>query len=391
MVRAELPEGPAGRQSDFSPKPPFSAWLLGWVLVLGVAWIPAARLQVASSAERQDVQQESREIGSNRQRLLELLTRLSRDDAPRMICGQNLGVASRARTGYAANVGDLSASTPGSPTIGLIGVDYGWGQPREGEIADANRLIIEHCRDGGIVTICWHPGNPLTGSSDVHDLQNTDLASLLEPGTEANVRWHEQLDLLAHGLGQLQAAGVVVLWRPFHEMNGGWFWWCGAGTAKQDFIRLWRDHHEFLTVRCALNNLLFVYSPAVAADPSIQPVDYYYPGHRFVDIVGLDVYADQFTAQTLNAGNSYVAARRLGKPLAIAEVGPLTRNGNFDNRTMLGLTRHAPHAAYFLVWHSWRDNGTLRHVAIRDNRNGPEFLSSPQLIHRDELRRRLSD
>ncbi|MGH7868704.1 MAG: glycosyl hydrolase, partial [Candidatus Dormibacteraceae bacterium] len=18
---------------------------------------------------------------------------------------------------------------------------------------------------------------------------------------------------------------MVVLWRPFHEMNGGWFWW----------------------------------------------------------------------------------------------------------------------------------------------------------------------
>lgn len=331
-------------------------------------------------------------VVARKERLRRLLTQLSRDASPRMISGQSLGPAVRARSGYAANVADLVAETVPPQTIALIGVDYGWGQLRRGEIEDANRLIIEHCHGGGIVTICCHPGNPVTGSCDVHDLQPVDVTSLLTPGTAANVRWQQDLEVLADGLAQLQAAGVVVLWRPFHEMNGGWFWWCGRGTSKQDFARLWQHQHEFFTDRCDLQNLLWVYSPTVATDSHVKPVDHYYPGGRYVDVAGLDIYADVFSEHTINASGSFAAVVKLGKPVAIAEAGPLTRDGNFDNLTLLrGLSRHAPQAAYVLVWHSWHEDRRLQHVAIRDNLHGPEFLMSPQLINREELERRLRD
>jgi hypothetical protein len=43
----------------------------------------------------------------------------------------------------------------------------------------------------------------------------------LNPDSETHLRWMKELDQLADGLQQLKDAGVVVLWRPFHEMNGG--------------------------------------------------------------------------------------------------------------------------------------------------------------------------
>ena len=48
---------------------------------------------------------------------------------------------------------------------------------------------------------------------------------MLTNGTDENYIWLDQLDTMASFLLQLQAQKVPVLWRPFHEANGAWFWW----------------------------------------------------------------------------------------------------------------------------------------------------------------------
>ncbi len=60
-------------------------------------------------------------------------------------------------------------------------------------------------------------------------INGVDLEKLLTPGNETHDRWMKELDTIAAGLKELQDANVVVLWRPFHEMNGGWFWWGAQG------------------------------------------------------------------------------------------------------------------------------------------------------------------
>jgi hypothetical protein len=82
-------------------------------------------------------------------------------------------------------------------------------------------------------------------------------------------------------LEELRDAGVVVLRRPFHKMNGDWVWW--GGKAPADFILLWRDMHAYFTVERGLNHLLSVSSPNSGAK-----VDDYCPGRDWVDLVGLD-------------------------------------------------------------------------------------------------------
>lgn len=59
-------------------------------------------------------------------------------------------------------------------------------------------------------------------SGEVSDRQWEELVT---PGTALNVRWTRQVDTVASYLNELKALGVPVLWRPYHESNGVWFWW----------------------------------------------------------------------------------------------------------------------------------------------------------------------
>ena len=106
----------------------------------------------------------------------------------------------------------------------IIGADPYWycAKCLEPEFTFYNPIFINHWNNGGLITLHIHPGNPekpgVTLGGDI------DIEALLTPGTATNLLWMNALKLLADGLEELQDAGVVVLWRPFHEMCGG-FWW----------------------------------------------------------------------------------------------------------------------------------------------------------------------
>ena len=69
----------------------------------------------------------------------------------------------------------------------------------------------------------------------------------------------QELDQLAAGLEELKEAGVVVIWRPFHEMNGDWFWWGAKPPAE--FVKVWRHMFDYFTNTKQLDNLLWAYGP----------------------------------------------------------------------------------------------------------------------------------
>jgi len=152
-----------------------------------------------------------------------------------------------------------------------------------------------------------------------HDIEGSDLnpsslgTTILTDGTVENAIWLEQLDVMAGFLGQLQAKDVPVLWRPFHEANGGWFWW-----GKQPrFTELWKQMYDRFTVHHGLHNLLWVYGPS-----GQFPIGPQYPGDTMVDLLGQDTYAkaaDQ-TGFTESAYQDLVSTAN-GKPVALTEIG----------------------------------------------------------------------
>jgi mannan endo-1,4-beta-mannosidase len=97
---------------------------------------------------------------------------------------------------------------------------------------------------------------------------------------------------VAEGLQQLKDAGVVVLWRPFHEMNGDWFWW-GKKTGDDGYKKLYRMLYDRLVNFHHLNNLIWVYNCNELND-NVDPYEKYYPGNDVVDILATDVYRRGF-------------------------------------------------------------------------------------------------
>lgn len=201
---------------------------------------------------------------------------------------------------------------------------------------------------------------------------SVDLEAMLTPGTDANLRWRSKLNHVAEALKQLQANDVAVLWRPLPEMNNDRFWWgtqasyrSGDPDSAALYINLWRDMYQYFTGEPHfLNNLLWVYSPAEGAElpsngnttPTDVPVDWAYPGDNYVDVVGAIVRDDQLIIP------DYAALLGLGKPLGLAEFGPLpadqggqyTHDGSFDVRLYADRLRGSyPYVSYWTSWHSY--------------------------------------
>ena len=123
------------------------------------------------------------------------------------------------------------------------------------------------------------------------------------------------MDSVVHYLKKLQKAGVPVLWRPYHEMNGDWFWWGGRygryGTRalyKQLFDRYVR-HHK-------LNNLIWVWSVDRPHRPEMH-FSRYFPGETCLDVVALDVYGSDFNPTYYDS----LMVLADGKPFVPGEVG----------------------------------------------------------------------
>ncbi|CAF1596411.1 unnamed protein product [Didymodactylos carnosus] len=225
-------------------------------------------------------------------------------------------------------VDELARQTGHYPAI--LGCDYacGWNNNNNPEyIIDfsCNPSLKNHWNQGGFVTVNMHLPNPVNSNGGGYkDRGNLNFNDLTQPYTETGKRWRSFLDRIAQGLNDLNQAGVTVLYRPFHEMNGDWFYWCAQDPNT--FKSVWIDMFNYLTNTKGLHNLLWVYSP----DQSRNNPSMYYPGDNYVDIVALDVYTDEPVRRKKANMNGYYEMTNINKPFALGEVGPSTANGQFD-------------------------------------------------------------
>ena len=257
----------------------------------------------------------------------------------------------------------------------LLGADY--ADFRRGSITTKvpNAAAIEYWRQGGLVSIMVHMYNPANPKGGGLRDKGVDIADVLKEGTDTHKRWMEQLDLIADGLLELKAAGVVVLWRPFHEMNGGWFWW---GSQKpESFIAVWRQMFDYFSTTKGLDNLLWVYGPNHGDKTAA-----YYAGDDYVDMIGLDAYTDFIDPEHIRGYGEIVA---LNKPFGFSEYGPHASSnppGNYDYRKFIGgIKKNFPRTCYFMCWNAkW---------SMASNQFVKEMLSDPAVANRDELPKEL--
>lgn len=265
--------------------------------------------------------------------------------------------------------------------VGLLSMPYE-GMTTPLMVSTVTPYARDYWARGGMVVIKWAFRNPWTGGNANDREIGPGLGELLTPGTPAHETWIAWLDEAAAGLAELRDAGVVVLFRPNSEMNGGWFWW--GHRPRQDYIAMWRYMHHYLTEAKGLHNLLWVYE-SDAATHDLVAVDYYYPGDDVVDVIGHNVYHNTWQLPF----DSDAVNRRYPKPFAIPQAGPgkERRDGTWDNLTMIRAIRdRMPRCSFFAVWNSFGGNGARRQLlAIGDNRNASELLDDPWILTRKEL------
>ncbi|MEU6607927.1 glycosyl hydrolase [Streptomyces shenzhenensis] len=172
------------------------------------------------------------------------------------------------------------------------------------ECASGAEVSLPHNggRPAGLVGFSFHqpyPGSPVKGFPQTLHRNSPGAA---DPGwfgrvtTEGSSEHRDllhDLAFLADHLGYLAGRGVPVLLRPYHEMNtapGRGFWWAGQDPAA--FRRLWRLTYDYLVHRRGLHNLIFVWSPNSWDGTYGREPGAYYPGGRYVDVVGVDDYSD---------------------------------------------------------------------------------------------------
>lgn len=155
--------------------------------------------------------------------------------------------------------------------------------------AKMKQYIEEGYQRGGVITISWHLNNPLTGKTAWDPAPGT-VASILPHGQKNSV-YNSWLDKIASFMLSLKGKNgeyIPVIFRPFHELNGSWFWWGGKNCTAQELIQLYQYTETYLRDTKNVHNLLYAYN--TDRFTSAEAYTERYPGDDFVDIIGFDIY-----------------------------------------------------------------------------------------------------
>ena len=235
-------------------------------------------------------------------------------------------------------------------TLGIIGGDY-WHFGGTGPVVAGypfNTFAIEFWDLGGLVMLSSNMPNPTTGGAS-NDVSALTAADVLTSGTATNTAFVGYLNQIGVGIQALQSAGVTVMYRPFHESNGNWFWWGTTFLSDAQFVAMYQYTHTYMTTTMGLTNILWGFSENSGVSANL-PVNGRYPGSSYIDIVGIDVYTD--TPSTEQA--DYNLMLTYGKPFVFWEFGSgssSAADSTFNENTLIqAFQSQMPNTVAFCQW-----------------------------------------
>jgi mannan endo-1,4-beta-mannosidase len=258
---------------------------------------------------------------------------------------------------------------------------------------------------GGIVTLSTHPYNFVTGGS-FNDTGNSkgathSVVSRILPGGDRNGEFNKYLDRIsdfANNLKDDDGNLIPVLFRPFHEQNGGWFWWGAATTTKSEYAELYRYTVEYLRDVKGVHNFLYVFSPNGSFNGNESEYLTTYPGDSFVDILGMDQYDNKENAGSEAFLSGLVKdlkmisqlAQDKGKIVTLSEYGysaagmKTTGNNELEWFTkVLNTIKADPDAAkisYMLTWANFGEGNNL-YVPYKNVPNKADHELLPDFVN----------
>lgn len=232
--------------------------------------------------------------------------------------------------------------------------------------------IVAHDECGGMTTLSWHLDNPFSGGSSwvadsLKEVESGTVAAILEGGVK-HERFLSWLDRVADFLNSLvtpEGVRIPVIFRPWHEHTGSWFWWGQAHCTAEQYKALWQMTVSRLKEKGVVN-ALYAYSPG--SEPDGNPEKYLerYPGDDVIDLMGLDCYCFAPDADTMrvaayaaqldkNLGMACRIACEHGKAVALTETGyEGIKTTDWWTHTLAPVLARHP-ISYVLVWRNAHD------------------------------------
>ncbi|RYY57933.1 MAG: beta-mannosidase [Chitinophagaceae bacterium] len=234
---------------------------------------------------------------------------------------------------YESGRSDIKDVTGDYPAV------YGWelGHIENGAAVNLDSVPFRKMRQyisdaysrGGVITISWHGDNPMTGKSAWDPAPGT--VESIQEGGDKHAVFIRQLDKVADFLLSLKGPSgelIPVIFRPFHEHTGGWFWWGNKTTNDDQYKGLFRFTVDYLKHKRKVHNLLYAYNTGTEFTSAETYLERY-PGDDVVDLLTFDCYQgatgesdSSYRNKTARALTIVEAvAKQKGKIAAVGETG----------------------------------------------------------------------
>ena len=284
---------------------------------------------------------------------------------------------------------DVKSVTGSHPAV--IGIDFGGFSGSEDHNIKMNmdrlkKIVEDTYNRGGVVTAAWHFSNPVSkGGFYWVDSVSKPAVKYIIPGGEAHDKYKKILKGIAGWAKDLKGAdgnSVPMIFRPYHEFDGDWFWWGKSHSTREEFISLWRFTVGYLRDSLHVHNFIYAFSPDNRFSSEAEFLDRY-PGDDWVDMVGMDNYGDMGRYGKYNVEAAIkklmiidAFAKKTGKLAAFTETGlESIPNPTWWTETLLKVMKTGNmHLAYVLVWRNDTKSATHYYAPYPGHSSVPDFM-----------------
>ncbi|MBF4519419.1 beta-mannosidase [Flavobacterium sp. ANB] len=302
------------------------------------------------------------------------------------------------------NRSDVKSVTGSHPAV--VGIDFsGLSGHSKDEIEKTKEIlknnVIATYERGGITTVSWHFINPVSGNT-FYKKDSTSVAamSLLKEGGSHNEQYKEILKTIAdfaHSAKAKDGNLVPMIFRPFHEFDGDWFWWGKPYTSREDFIAVWQFTVSYLRDTLGVHNFIYAFSPDNKFNSESEYLERY-PGDNYVDMFGMDDYGD------FGRDGKYNLEAAIEKLKIISDLGIKKKklaaftetglesipNPTWWTETLLKtLQTEKLQLSYVLVWRNDITSATHFYAPFSDQVSAPDFIkfyNDPYTLFENDLK-----
>lgn len=255
---------------------------------------------------------------------------------------------------------------------------------------------VKQAYDKGMINMfTWHLREPYNENSFyTSDMtaqqQATAFKSILPGGSNHN--WYKlKLDKIASVVSNLRGSDdklIPIIFRPFHEFDGSWFWWGASFCTAQEYKTAYQFTVDYLKNTKGVHNILYAFSPNDSYTTSAGYLSRY-PGDAYVDVLGMDNYSDfenkgQAGADQANAKLKMISDLAISK----SKIAALTETGYrvtatttpisnwFSTYLYSALTANNIQISYVVFWNNSSDG---YYVPTPSTSNVADFINFTNL------------